>query len=181
MRAARVRCRCPQIAPRARRAAQAVRVLYDAHYRSLVRLAALLMAESAAAEDVVQDAFAAMYTGWPRLRHTDNALAYLRRSVVNRSRSVLRHRTVEHKPAPKPLPDPPSAEQATVILREGSAAVDALRRLPARQREALVLRYYADLCEADIAKAMGVTRGAVKTHTARGVSALHTALEHFDR
>jgi RNA polymerase sigma-70 factor (sigma-E family) len=158
-------------------AAQAVRALYDAHYRSLVGLAVLLLREPAAAEDVVQDAFVAMFTALPRLRHADNALAYLRRSVINRSRSLLRHRAVERRYAPPSLLVAASAEAEAVISLEGSAVVDALRRLSARQREALVLRYYADLCEADIAKAMGVTRGAVKTHTARGMSALRSALE----
>ena len=158
-------------------AAQAVRTLYEAQYRPLVRLAVLLMRDSATAEDVVQEAFVGMYTSWGRLRHSDNALAYLRRSVVNRSRSVLRHRVVEDKYAPKPPPDAPSAEEAALTAVEGSAVVAALRGLPRRQREVLLLRYYADLSEADIANAMGVSRGAVKSHTARGMSALRAVLE----
>jgi RNA polymerase sigma-70 factor (sigma-E family) len=162
-------------------AAQAVRTLYQAYYPTLVRLAALLLADPSTAEDVVQDAFVAMFTGWRRLRHTDNALAYLRQSVVNRSRSVLRHRVVEDKHAQKPPPDAPSAEQAALAALEGSVLLDALRGLPLRQREALVLRYYADLSEADIANAMGISRGAVKSHTARGMSALRTVLEQDNR
>ncbi len=156
---------------------EAVRALYSANYQSLVRLAAILVRDAATAEEVVQDAFVAMHGAWRRLRDTEKALSYLRQSVVNRSRSVLRHRAVVDKYAPKPAPDAPSAEQGAITLLERSAVIAALRALPARQREALVLRYYADLSEAQIASTMGISRGAVKSHTARGMSALRTVLE----
>ncbi|MGE5285644.1 MAG: SigE family RNA polymerase sigma factor [Micromonosporaceae bacterium] len=155
----------------------AVCALYRAHYQSLVRLAALMADDCGTAEEVVQDAFVAMHSGWRRLRDTDKALPYLRRSVVNRSRSMLRHRAVVDKYTPKPPPDAPSAEQGALTLLEASAVVDALRALPPRQREALVLRYYADLSEADIAKAMGISKGSVKSHAARGISALRAVLK----
>jgi RNA polymerase sigma factor (sigma-70 family) len=118
-----------------------------------------------------------MHGGWRRLRDSDKALSYLRQSVVNRSRSVLRHRIVVDRNAPKPAPDMPSAEQGAITLLERSAVVTALRTLPARQREALVLRYYGDLSEAQIAAAMGISRGAVKSHTARAMSSLRVVLE----
>jgi RNA polymerase sigma-70 factor (sigma-E family) len=158
---------------------QAVTALYTAHYRSLVRLAALLVRDVATAEEVVQDAFVAMHGGWRRLRDPDKALSYMRQSVVNRSRSVLRHRAVIEKYAPKGLPDAPSAENGAIVELERSAVVKALGRLPNRQREALVLRYYADLSEAEIADSMGISRGAVKSHTARGMSALRSVLEQL--
>jgi RNA polymerase sigma factor (sigma-70 family) len=79
--------------------------------------------------------------------------------------------------APKPAPDMPSAEQGALGLLERSAVVAALRELPPRQREALVLRYYGDLSEAQIALSMGISRGAVKSHTARAISALREVLE----
>ena len=158
-------------------AVTAVCALYQAHYQSLVRLAALVVRDCGTAEEVVQDAFVAMHGGWRRLRDTDKALPYLRQSVVNRSRSVLRHRAVVDKYAPKPPPDAPSAEQGALALLEGSAVVDALRGLPARQREALVLRYFADLSEADIAEAMGISKGSVKGHTSRGMSTLRAVLQ----
>ena len=156
---------------------RAVIELYSEHYRALVRLAALLVRDRPTAEEVVQDSFVAMHGGWQRLRDTEKALAYLRQSVVNRSRSVLRHRTVVDKNLQKAPPDMPSAEHGALVLLERSAVVAALRDLPERQREAIVLRYYADLSEAEIATAMGISRGAVKSHTARGMSALRAALE----
>ena len=156
---------------------RAVIELYSEHYRALVRLAALLVRDKPTAEEVVQDSFVAMQGGWQRLRDTEKALAYLRQAVVNRSRSVLRHRTVVDKNLQKAPPDMPSAEHGALVLLERSAVVAALRGLPDRQREAIVLRYYADLSEAEIATAMGISRGAVKSHTARGMTALRTALE----
>jgi RNA polymerase sigma-70 factor (sigma-E family) len=156
---------------------RAVTELYSAHYRSLVRLAALLVRDLGTAEEVVQDAFVAMHGGWHRLRDNDKALAYLRQAVVNRSRSVLRHRQVVDRNAPKPAPDMPSAEHGAIALFERSAVIAAMRTLPARQREALVLRFYADMPEAQIAETMGISRGAVKSHTARAMQALRTVLE----
>jgi RNA polymerase sigma-70 factor (sigma-E family) len=156
---------------------RAVTAIYSEHYRSLVRLAAFLVRDNATAEEVVQDSFVAMHGAWRRLRDTDKALSYLRQSVVNRSRSVLRHRIVVDKNTPKPPPDMPSAEHGAIIQLERSAVVTALRSLPERQREALVLRYYGDMSEAQIASMMGISRGAVKSHTARAMSALRTVLE----
>jgi RNA polymerase sigma-70 factor (sigma-E family) len=151
--------------------------LYIAHYRSLVRLAVLLLSDVATAEEVVQDAFVAMHANWRRLRDSSKALSYLRQCVVNRTRSVLRHRMVVDRNAAPPPPDMPSAEQGAMALLERSAVVAALHGLPERQREALVLRYYAEFSEAQIASAMGISRGAVKSHTARGISALRGVLE----
>jgi RNA polymerase sigma-70 factor (sigma-E family) len=156
---------------------RAVTALYSEHYRSLVRLAALLVRDISTAEEVVQDSFVAMHHGWRRLRDNEKALSYLRQSVVNRSRSVLRHRVVVDRNAPKPPPDMPSAEHGAITLLERSAVVSALRTLPPRQREALVLRYYGDLSEAQIACAMGISKGAVKSHTARAMIALRSVLE----
>jgi RNA polymerase sigma-70 factor (sigma-E family) len=170
----------PQVRPAEPGAWDADRVvteIYHLQYKSLVRLAVLLVHDVPTAEEVVQDAFEAMHTAWRRLRDSDKALSYLRQAVVNRSRSVLRHRSVVDKNAPKPAPDEPSAEQGAMALIERSAVIAALRTLPDRQREAIVLRYYADLSEADIAVTMGISRGAVKSHTARGMSALRLILE----
>ena len=156
---------------------EAITQIYAAHYRSLVRLATLLLRDVGASEEVVQDSFIAMHGAWRRLRDPDRALAYLRQSVVNRSRSVLRHRTVELRHAPAPMPDAASAEHGAMGSLEHQEVIVALRRLPERQREVLVLRYYADLSEADIADAIGISRGAVKSHASRGMAALRTTLE----
>ena len=154
-----------------------ITALYSMHYQSLVRLAALLVGDVATAEETVQDSFIALHTAWRRLRDKDRALSYLRQAVVNRSRSVLRHRMVVDKRAPEPPPDMPGAEQEALALLDRSALVSALRTLPLRQREALVLRYYAGLSEAQIASAMGISRGAVKSHTARAVASLRNVLD----
>jgi RNA polymerase sigma-70 factor (sigma-E family) len=151
--------------------------LYSVQYKALVRLAAMLVRDTSTAEEVVQEAFIAMHDGWHRLKDSEKALAYLRQAVVNGSRSVLRHRTVVEKHAPKPAPDMPSAEHGAMALLERSAVIAALSHLPERQREAIVLRYYADLSEADIAAAMRISRGAVKSHTARAMASLKAALE----
>ena len=158
-------------------AEQALAELYTLHYKPLVRLSALLLRDIGAAEEVVQDAFIEMHKGWNRLRDTEKALSYLRQAVVNRSRSVLRHRVVVDRNAPKPAPDMPSAEHGAFALLERSAVIAALRQLPERQREAVVLRFYADMSEAQIADAMGISRGAVKSHTSRAMAALRSVLE----
>ena len=151
--------------------------LYALHYWALVRLASLLVRDVATAEQVVHESFIAAHEGWDRLRTPEDALAYLRQAVVNRSRSVLRHRPVTGKP-PRQVPlDLPGGEHAVLFGAERSAVVAALRELPVRQREAVVLRYYGDLSEAEIAAALGISGGAVKSHIARGVAALRAALE----
>jgi RNA polymerase sigma-70 factor (sigma-E family) len=159
---------------------RAVAELYSLHYQSLVHLASLLVRDTATAEEVVQDSFVAMHGGWQRLRDADKALAYLRQSVVNRSRSVLRHRTAAGSHLQQAPPDPPDAGPEARGLLEQPAAAAALRGLPERQREAIVLRYYGGLPEGEIADAMGISRGAVRSHTARGLSALRAALDQTD-
>jgi RNA polymerase sigma-70 factor (sigma-E family) len=154
--------------------------LYRTHYRSLVRLAVLLVRDIAVAEDLVQDSFVAMHSAWPRLADRDRALSYLHQSVVNRSRAVLRHRVVVDKLAPKLAPETPGSEQEDINQPGRSALISALRTLPARQREVLVLRYYGDLSEAQIAATMGISRGAVKSHAARAMSSLRARLSGMD-
>ncbi len=160
-----------------RDADHAVTALYAGHYRSLVRLAELLIRDLATAEEVVQESFVAMHGRWRLLDDREMALSYLRRSVVNRSRFVPRHSAVVDRHAPLPPPDVPSAEQGTVAPLERSAVVAALGALAPRQREALVLQYYGDLSEAQIAWTMGISKSAVKRHTARARSALRAVLE----
>ena len=155
---------------------RAVTALYSMHYRSLVGLAAMLVGDVATAEELVQDSFVALHAGWRRLADGDRALSYLRQSVVNRCRSVLRHRLITDKHAPAIASGTPGAPQEQITLPGHSALVLALRTLPPRQREALVLRYYANLSEAQIATTMGISTGAVKSHIARAMSSLQAEL-----
>jgi RNA polymerase sigma-70 factor (sigma-E family) len=158
----------------------AVEALYAAHYRRLVRLSVLLVRDVETAEEVVQDSFVALHGAWRGLREPDKGLAYLRQTVVNRSRSVLRHRGVRakyaHVDAPGVLVRLGADEDALVSERR-AAVLDALRELPERQREVIALRYYLDLSESDIATSLGISRGAVKSHASRGVAALRTLME----
>ena len=155
----------------------AVEELYAAHYRRLVRLAVLLVRDVETAEEVVQDSFVAMHGRWRRLRDPDKGLAYLRQTVVNRSRSVLRHRAVEARHQPTPMRDAAGADESTLTAERRTQVLDALRELPERQREVLALRYYLDLSEAQIAEALGISRGAVKSHASRGAASLRHLLE----
>jgi RNA polymerase sigma-70 factor (sigma-E family) len=155
--------------------------LYVTQYASLLRLAALLVDDVGSCEEILQDAYlkvhAALTGPRPKLRDQDKALAYLRQTVINLARSSLRHRLVARKHAPRPMPDAPSAEEGAYAQVERAAVVQALRRLPRRQREAVVLRYYGDLTEAAAAAVMGVSTGAVKSYTSRGLAALAADLE----
>jgi RNA polymerase sigma-70 factor (sigma-E family) len=155
----------------------AVEELYAAHYRRLVRLSVLLVRDLETAEEVVQDSFVAMHGRWRRLRDPDKGLAYLRQTVVNRSRSVLRHRAVEARHSPAPLPDGPGADEDALATERRTRVLDALRELPERQREVIALRYYLDLSEAQIAETLGISRGAVKSHASRGAASLRQLLE----
>jgi RNA polymerase sigma-70 factor (sigma-E family) len=154
----------------------AVEQLYAAHWRQLVRLSVLLVHDQAAAEDVVQDAFVAMHGKWSRLRDPDKALAYLRQAVVNRSRSALRHRVVVERHARMSSVSDVTVDGPTVGGARRDAVKDALRQLTDRQREVLVLRYYLDWSEAQIADALGISLGAVKAHAHRGSAALRELL-----
>lgn len=152
--------------------------LFRTNYSSLVRMATLLVQDEAAAEEVVQESFIALHDA---RQSTDcgyeRSLSYLRQNVVNRSRSVLTYRAVEGRLiTPKRELPVPSTEEDTATFLERSVAIDAIRSLPARQREALVLRYYCDLSEIAIAEVMGISRGTVKYHTARAMASLRTAL-----
>jgi RNA polymerase sigma-70 factor (sigma-E family) len=150
--------------------------LYVGHYEQLLRLAVLLVGDMAAAEDVVQEAFIRVHRTI-EYRALRNPLAYLRQAVVNLARSELRRRLVRLRNAPRPMPDAASAEEGACAAISRQEVIVALRRIPARQREALVLRYWADLPEAEIAALMGVSVGAVKSYISRGLSKLGPLLE----
>lgn len=151
--------------------------LYAAHRLSLVRLAVLLVDDVASAEDVVQDAFAALARRPDAVRDPSRALAYLRVSVVNTARSALRRcRTARAYSPPRDL-SPPSPEDSAVLAEEHREVIDALRQLAPRQREVLVLRYWSHLSEADIARTLDISQGTVKSTASRALVALEKALE----
>jgi len=149
--------------------------LFARHYTPTLRLAVLLGADDA--EDVVAEAFWQLYRRWHRLRNVDAALAYLRGTVVNLIRMRLRHLQVARKHTQEMGHEVISAETEAILRDDQRELVAALKRLPARQREALVLRYWLGLREHEIAAAMGISCGAVKSHTARGMAALTRAME----
>lgn len=154
-----------------------VDALYREHGLGLVRLALLLTGDKASAEDVVQDAFLGLYRGWDRIRLDGNELAYLRASVLNRSRSV--HRARRRAWLRPPPGDPPvwSAEAAAIDGEDRRELLAAVAALPAHQREVLVLKFFLDLPEAEIAQITQVSRGTVSSRTGRALAALARRLK----
>jgi RNA polymerase sigma-70 factor (sigma-E family) len=159
-----------------RGAADGVTALYEAHALGLIRLAVIMLGDRPAAEDVVQEAFCGLYRRWHSLSDTANALAYVRSSVINGCRSALRRRVRQLTFVGADQPEE-SAEATALLGEEHRQVLLAIRRLPGRQREALVLRYYLDLDEAEIAASMRVSRGTVKSTTSRALAALGRILE----
>ncbi|WP_436796382.1 SigE family RNA polymerase sigma factor [Actinospongicola halichondriae] len=150
--------------------------LYRTEYRRLVRLATMLVDEVGLAEELVQDAFVAVAGARERqaLRDPSAAAAYLRTAVANRARSQLRKRRVRrrHLRSVESPPSAPAADGPVLAADDSQRMLQALERLPERQRQVLVLRYYGDLSEAEIASALGISAGTVKTHAHRGLAAL---------
>jgi RNA polymerase sigma-70 factor (sigma-E family) len=160
-----------------RDADHAVTALYVTHYRALVRIAALLVPDLTTAEEIVQDSFVAVHAAWWRRPGTDHALSYLRRSVVDRARATLGQHVVVDTVAPRLPPDLPDNPGEASVEVERSAFISALWTLPARQREVVVLRYFADLPETEVASATGISEAAVKANAARAMSSLRTVLQ----
>jgi RNA polymerase sigma-70 factor (sigma-E family) len=150
--------------------------LYDEHYVRLVRLGVLLLAgDVGRAEEVVQDAFVEVHRRWDRIEGA--ALpAYLRQTVVNKCRSARRHLRVIDRYRPQPPAPAPGADEGVLADARRREVLDALARLPRRQREVLVLRHYLDLSEREIAQTLQISQGAVKTHASRGTAALRASL-----
>lgn len=151
--------------------------LYQAHAVTLVRTAKLLLRDQASAEDVVQDAFLSLHRVLPRLRDHDQILPYLRMAVINGSRSALRARRrawlrdVQHEPPAS------SAESAALAGEDRREVLAAVARLPRRAREVLVLRYYLDLPDQEIAAALGVSRGTVSSTASRALAVIARELQ----
>jgi RNA polymerase sigma-70 factor (sigma-E family) len=160
------------VAEQERRAA--VTALYRDHALGLIRLAHVMLGDKAAAEDVVQEAFCGLYRRWEHLAQPEKALPYLRSSVLNGCRSVLRRTRRETR---APVWTPPLSADPTLTSDQRRLLIDAMRHLPERQREALVLRFYLDLSDAQIASDMGISQGTVRSTTHRALAALGVALK----
>ena len=161
----------------AREPDQQITALYQAHALGFVKLAVLMTGDQPASEDIVQDAFLGLCRRWPSLRETDSALGYLRTSVLNGCRSVHRVRFRRQAVVLDAPGEADSAEAEALLGEAHREVIVALRRLPPRQREAVVLRYYLDMTEGQAAEAMGVSRGTVKSATHRGLAALARMLK----
>ncbi len=139
--------------------------IFATEYRSLVRLATLMVDSVAIAEDLVQDAFVKLHRKWASV---ESPVAYLRTTVMNNCRNEIRGRVRERKSRQR--------FREEVVELEADEVLDAVRQLPERQRAAIVLRYYEDLSEAEIARTLGVRPGTVKSLLHRGTAELRRVL-----
>ncbi|NND01676.1 MAG: SigE family RNA polymerase sigma factor [Acidimicrobiia bacterium] len=150
--------------------------MYHEHGPGLVRMVRLFVDDRNAAEDLVQEAFIRLARSAHKIKDHRKAAAYLRSIVLNLARDhnrrglvSLRHRL--------PLDDgQASVEDEVELAEDHQAVVDALRALPRRQRDCLILRYYDELGVDDIADTLGISRNSVKTHLTRGMKALEERL-----
>lgn len=157
--------------------------LYTTHYSALVGLARVLLRDHDAAEEVVQEAFIRVRASWRGIRDPDRAAAYVRSAVLNQARSRLRRAAVAatHAAAPTaagfPSPDVDDPADRALAADERERWLQAIRSLPTRQRDCVVLRYYLDLSEAEMAQTLRISTGSIKTHLSRGLAALAIRVE----
>jgi RNA polymerase sigma-70 factor (sigma-E family) len=150
----------------------AIAALFAQQYRPLTRTAFLLLGDRQAAEEVTQDAFVALFGRWDRLDDLAAAPRYLRTSVVNGCRSWMRRAVRRRQRSALVL----VADETRDAIDDHGGVTAALARLSRRQRECLVLRFYLDLSEADVARSLGISKGSVKAHTHRGLTAMASML-----
>ncbi len=150
--------------------------LFRAHASPLLRLAVVLTGDHALAEELVQEAFVRLHRA-PKPPAAGAERAYLRRTVINLSHGHHRHLQVVRRHATDPAPDREAAELDALRRDEGRLVVDAIRSLPTRQRDCIVLRFYEDLTDTEIAAALGLSPGSVKTHLHRARTTLADRLE----
>ena len=149
--------------------------LYDAHAVSMIRIALIMLGDRAAAEDVVRTPSSASTGAGPSSSDPANALTYVRSAVLNGCRDTLRRqarRDRRDRAAARSWQDVGSAEALALIGEDHRRILAAVRRLPDRQREALVCRYYLEMSEEETARAMDISRGTVKSTTSRAVAAI---------
>jgi RNA polymerase sigma-70 factor (sigma-E family) len=157
-------------------ACEAVIELYRDHYSELARFARLLVRDAGAAEDIVQEAFAKLYSSWHRVREPERAVGYLRVTILNLARGRARRNAVAQRHEPDPANDVASAEDDAMGAAARQQVIDAIQHLSSRQRECLVMRYYRGLTESEIAEQLGCSVGSVRTHLKRGMANLEEQL-----
>jgi RNA polymerase sigma-70 factor (sigma-E family) len=163
-------------------ASASVTELYREHHLELVRLARIMTGDLATAEDVVQDVFERLHRRWPRLRDPASGLAYARASVMNGCRSAHRRNAAARRHAPiLAAPDETVRRDEMAVLADRSELAVALRELPRRQREVLILRFYLDLDIAEIAATLRIGPSSVRSNCARGLAALARVLGEDER
>jgi len=160
----------------------AIEAVFRSDYGRLVALARLLLDRRVEAEEVVQEAFARVLAKPPRATSPREATAYVQRAVVNVCRDGLRRRRVIRsvgQPEPWRSGSPADGDAAALAAgaNERQAVVDAIRTLPGRQREVVVLRYLVERSTTETAEILGISEGSVKTHLSRGLAALEAELE----
>jgi len=160
-------------------AERAFRDFAAARLPALLRFAHLLTGERTSAEDLVQNALTRTALSWSRIRRQDDPEGYVRRTMVNLQTNVWRRRLWREAPTGEPpeVMDPRSAEAA---YDDRDRMWRALATLPPRQRAVLVLRYYSDLSEAEIAETLGCSRGTVKSQAAKALGKLRLQTEFTD-
>ena len=157
--------------------------LFRDYRLSMVRLAILLVDDRESAEDVVQEAFAGLHRRWTSLASDAVAVSYLRTSVVNGARSMLRKRRTSRRFTPHPLDwtTEEAADASVLLAEEHREVLAALKKLPARQREVIVLRYWSELTEPQVAETLGISVGSVKSAASRGRDSIAAMLEGSPR
>jgi len=155
--------------------------LFRAHHLELVRLAVMMTGDLATAEDVVQDVYERLHRRWPAMRTSGGGLAYARASVLNGCRSAHRRAVVRRKQVVRLAGERPHGSDTEAVAADRGELADALRALPPRQREVLVLRYFCDLDVAEISAMLRIGPSSVRSAISRGLGALAAALGEDER
>jgi RNA polymerase sigma-70 factor (sigma-E family) len=163
--------------------APALVAVLEQQWMPLVRLAALLVNDADTAPDIVQDCYEAVWRLQPRVTDAEHFVAYLRKTVLNRARSRLRRLRTVHRflAQARPDEDAPPADRELLVAERHRELLRHVDRLPARQREVIVLRYYCELSEAETAEAIGVSAGTVKSSAHRALAALRRTMKDLPR
>jgi RNA polymerase sigma-70 factor (sigma-E family) len=155
------------------------RAFVAARSSSLLWFAHVLTGDPHTAEDIVQTALSRTFSAWSRLKRKDNPEGYVRRAIVNTHLNGLRRRPWREQPRAE-LPELPAHRRPESEFDERDAMWQALATLPPRQRAVVVLRYYEDLSEADIADVLGCSRGTVKSQSSKALASLRRIVEKED-